>query len=115
MEIKDKSSVIFGNQIDEKTIKSANKSKAKYIKMFGSLINMVLPVRVNSSGALISTIAWVKGIDSGVQNNTVSGSVLNNQALVLNLEWSGSGLNDKVRVMGDYGSRMYLINEVKNG
>ena len=35
MEIKDKSSVIFGNQIDKKTIKQGNKSKKKYIKKFG--------------------------------------------------------------------------------
>ena len=31
----DKSSVIFNNQIDKKTIKGANKSKAKYIKKYG--------------------------------------------------------------------------------
>ena len=31
----DKSSVIFGNQIDAKTIKKAEKSKAKFIKKFG--------------------------------------------------------------------------------
>ena len=31
----DKSSVIFGNQIDQKTIKNANKSKAKFIKKYG--------------------------------------------------------------------------------
>ena len=31
----DKSSVIFGNKIDEKTIKAANKSKAKYQKKYG--------------------------------------------------------------------------------
>lgn len=31
----DKTSVIFGNKIDKKTIKAANKSKAKYIKKFG--------------------------------------------------------------------------------
>ena len=35
MEIKDKSSVIFGNQIDKKTIKKASKSKAKFIKKYG--------------------------------------------------------------------------------
>lgn len=35
MEIKDRSSVIFGNKIDEKTIKKANKSKAKFIKKYG--------------------------------------------------------------------------------
>lgn len=35
MEIKDKSSVIFGNPIDKKTVKKANKGKAKFIKKFG--------------------------------------------------------------------------------
>lgn len=35
MEIKDKSSVIFGNVIDKKTVKKANKSKQKFIKKFG--------------------------------------------------------------------------------
>ena len=35
MEIRDKSSVIFGNQIDAKTIKKAGKSKKKYVKKFG--------------------------------------------------------------------------------
>ena len=35
MEIKDRSSVIFGNKIDEKTIKKGMKSKAKYIKKYG--------------------------------------------------------------------------------
>ena len=33
--MKDKTSVIFNNQIDKKTIKGANKSKAKYIKKYG--------------------------------------------------------------------------------
>ena len=35
MEIKDKSSVIFGNQIDQKTIKKGLKSKQKFVKKFG--------------------------------------------------------------------------------
>ena len=35
MQIKDKSSVIFGNPIDKKTIKKAYKSKAKFIKKYG--------------------------------------------------------------------------------
>lgn len=35
MEVKDKSSVIFGNQIDKKTINKANKSKKKFVKKYG--------------------------------------------------------------------------------
>ena len=39
MEIKDRSSVIFGNPIDSKTIKKANKSKAKFINKYGDDTN----------------------------------------------------------------------------
>ena len=39
MEIKDRSSVIFGNPIDSKTIKKGNKSKAKFIKKYGDDTN----------------------------------------------------------------------------
>lgn len=35
MEVIDKSSLIFNNKIDKKTIKKANKSKRKYVKKFG--------------------------------------------------------------------------------
>ena len=38
MEIKDKSSVIFGNPIDNKTVKKGIKSKNKYIKKFGDFL-----------------------------------------------------------------------------
>ncbi|MBQ7670588.1 MAG: hypothetical protein IJS45_07705 [Clostridia bacterium] len=33
--MKDRTSVIFGNEMDEKTVKAAEKSKAKYIKKYG--------------------------------------------------------------------------------
>ena len=36
----DKSSIIFGNPIPNKTIKKANKSKKKYIKAFGDDTNV---------------------------------------------------------------------------
>ena len=39
MEIKDRSSVIFGNPIDKKTINKANKSKQKFIKKYGDDTN----------------------------------------------------------------------------
>ena len=41
MEIKDKSSVIFGNQIDKKTIKQGLKSKKKFIKKYGDDTNTI--------------------------------------------------------------------------
>ena len=39
MEIKDKSSVIFGNPIDKKTIKKGIKSKNKFLRKYGDDTN----------------------------------------------------------------------------
>ena len=81
------------------------------IKKFGSLINMVLPVHLNPNGNIVSFISRHRGLDSDKQEYIVNGSVLNKSAVILNSEWSGSGLNDAVRVMGDFGSKLYIIKE----
>jgi hypothetical protein len=38
-----------------------------------------------------------------------SGSVLGDMGCVLAQEWSGVGYDDRVRLMGDFGARLYLI------
>ena len=39
----------------------------------------------------------------------LSGSALMSGALKLNQQWMGTGLNDSVRALGDFGSRLYYI------
>ena len=50
----DKTSVIFGNQIDKKTIKSAEKSKQKYIKKFGFGSKTGIDLNGESNGILFN-------------------------------------------------------------
>mgnify|MGYP007012478893 CR=1 FL=1 len=63
MEIKDKSSVIFGNPIDKKTIKKANKSKQKFIKKYGDDSNTLYHLSLENIDSLK---------DMGVQNLVLS-------------------------------------------
>ena len=76
---------------------------------FGGLLNMITPFHVNPNGWLVNVLSKFKTMPGEIDNYTVYGSVLNNRGLILNPEWSASGLNDYVRVLEDFGSRIYLV------
>lgn len=50
--MKDKTSVIFGNQIDKRTIKAANKTKRKYVKKYGDDSNVDYKISFNTIDTL---------------------------------------------------------------
>lgn len=50
--MKDKTNVIFGNPIDKKTIKAANKSKRKYVKKYGDDSNVDYKISFNKIDTL---------------------------------------------------------------
>jgi alpha-galactosidase len=79
------------------------------LHMFGGLINHVLPFKVNERGALISEVAKYKTMPGETESYVLSGSALMSGALKLNQQWMGTGFNDKVRALGDFGSRVYYI------
>lgn len=77
------------------------------IKKFGGLINMVLPVRVNENGFLVNQIAHHKVMPGEKESYVVTGAMINHGAIKLNPEWAGVGYDERVRVLGDFGSRLY--------
>ena len=81
------------------------------IKMFGSLINMVLPIHVNPEGHLVALISKHKGMGGEIEKYVVDGSILND-GLLLKSEWAGTGFNENVRVMGDFGARLYYVHQI---
>ena len=81
------------------------------IRKFGSLVNMILPIHVNPNGAIVRIASKHVTINGEKEQYVVSGNTLNNNAVILDSQWSGSGLNDDVRVMGDFGSRLYIISK----
>ena len=85
------------------------------LKKFGSLVNAISPVHLNPNGALVRILSNLKTMDGEKEEYTVKGNLLNNHAILLQHEWAGTGINDGVRLMGDFGSRMYLIKEIEDG
>lgn len=101
------------NFIDEEIYKVEVRKQEHLLTEFGSLINMVLPVRVNEKGLLIHEISKHKTMPAENEEYLVSGSMLNNNAIKLKPEWSGTGFDDSIRALEDFGSRLYFISLVK--
>ena len=79
------------------------------IKEFGGLINMLTPVHLNPNGWVVNLLSKKMTIPYEKENYLVYGSALNNKGIILNPEWSASGLNEGVRVLEDFGSRLYVV------
>lgn len=82
------------------------------LKEFGSLVNMVLPFHINPDGMLMRIINKFKTIPKENDNYVLDGSILNN-GLILKSEWAGNGISENVRVLKDFGSRLYFIKMIQ--
>ena len=83
------------------------------IREFGSALNMVTPFYVNPKGKLVALLAKFVKMPADIDDYEVDNVILENNALKLNPQWSASGINENVRVMRDFSSRLYLIDYVE--
>lgn len=95
--------------LEDETYAMNVRSQDHNIKKFGGLINMVLPIRVNENGFLVDRIAHHKVMPGEKESYEVTGAMINHGAIKLNPEWAGVGYDEKVRVLGDFGSRLYYF------
>ena len=82
------------------------------IHMFGGLINQILPFRMDDRGFIVNTAANYVTLKGEIEEYNLSGSALMSGALKLNNEWCGTGIGDGVRVLGDFGSRVYYVKKI---
>jgi len=82
------------------------------LSMFGSLVNMFMPVTLSEDSKIKQTLLDNYTLKSENEHYVVSGDVLAYGGLHLNPQFGGLGYNDKVRVFGDFGSRLYYIKRV---
>lgn len=98
---------------DNKLYKITTRQQAFNIKVFGDLINRVLPVTVKQDGKIHDMLSNNFALKSEIETYTVYGDLLNNCGIKLSQQFSGSGYNEHIRVMMDFGSRLYIIEESK--
>lgn len=86
-----------------------NKKERVNIKVFGGLINLVLPIKIKLNGKIHHLISKVYRPHNGNECYRLYGETFEEAGIRLKQQFMGTGFNEKVRVVGDFGSRLYFI------
>ena len=81
------------------------------ISRFGGLINHISPIRLKADGFILRTVNKHFSLIDGRADYELSGEALN-AGIPLAMQYSGTGYNGDIRLTGDYGSSLYLIEEL---
>ena len=82
-----------------------------YIKRFGGLVKHLLPVTLDPNGFILKTVNRFYSLIDCVEDYKCSGKALE-AGVMLNNQFMGSYYNNKIRLLGDYGSSLYTIEAV---
>ena len=80
------------------------------VRRFGGLLKHILPVHLNADGFIIRTADRHYGMKDGMENYTASGAMLA-EGINLAMQYEGSGYNGDLRILGDFGSSLYIVTE----
>ena len=107
-----KESILATHELDQNKFYTVSNVEVPHnIKEFGGLVNMILPIHVNPNGKIVDIASKFVTMPSEKDHYEVSGSALNGSGVILTPEWSATGINESVRILRDFGSRLYLIEE----
>ena len=88
-----------------------SKPQSLRIGQFGDLIKHISPVSIDPNGLIVHTIDHNYSLADGVERFTASGSALGS-GVMLSPRFLGTGYDPSARTQGDYGSSIYVIEEV---
>ncbi|MCU0105494.1 alpha-galactosidase [Acholeplasma vituli] len=81
------------------------------IQQFGHLIAHAIPIKLNPNGYLMHKIGQYKRLNNATESYVVSGAALM-QGIPVIQQFSGTYYNEQTRLLGDFGSQIYIIKEV---
>lgn len=96
------------NKNKKYTVKT--KEQSLYIDRFGGLIKHVVPISLNPNGWIIRTVSKYYALQDCVENYEAYGEVLN-KGIQLNTQFIGTYYNEHTRLLGDFGSSLYMIHQ----
>ncbi|MBO5907350.1 MAG: alpha-galactosidase [Clostridia bacterium] len=82
------------------------------IGRFGSLIKHITPIELRADGFIVRTVDRHFAMTDGKEFYKSSGRALSS-GISLAMQYEGTGYNDKLRILGDYGSNIYHIRELE--
>jgi alpha-galactosidase len=81
------------------------------IGRFGGLIKHISPVPLRSDGAIMRFVDRHFSLVDGEESYACSAEALAG-GIPLAMQYSGTGYNPRIRVLGDFGSTMYTVTEI---
>ena len=82
------------------------------IGRFGSLIKHISPVHIKSDGAIMRFVDRHFSMKDGIEEYRCSAEALKH-GINLAMQYSGTGYDPHLRMLGDYGSTLYTIKEIE--
>jgi alpha-galactosidase len=95
------------------TYRIENRPQFFNLKMFGDLVKHALPIRLNANGTLFNWLSNHYMMKSENDSLVVEGDLLSGYGFVPKQKFIGTGYNDQIRLMGDFGSRIYHIRKTE--
>jgi alpha-galactosidase len=80
------------------------------LDQFGHLISHALPIKLNPKKALFRIVSHFKKLDNATEDVLLSGQSLMH-GYKMKQQFMGTYYNDQTRILGDFGSQVYVIKE----
>jgi alpha-galactosidase len=93
-----------------KTYKLKSVPQKLRIGRFGGLIKHVAPVRLKADGMVVRLADRHFAMDDGQENYICYGETLRS-GVNLAMQYSGTGYSPELRILGDFGSSLYVAEE----
>ena len=84
------------------------------ISRFGGLVKHIMPIHLKPDGFILRTANKYYAVPDGMEKYTASGAMLA-EGINLAMQYEGSGYDPNLRILGDFGSSLYIIKEKENG
>ena len=84
------------------------------ISRFGGLVKHIMPIYLKPDGFILRTANKHYAMPDGMESYVASGAMLE-EGINLSMQYEGSGYDPNLRILGDFGSSLYIIKEKENG
>lgn len=87
------------------------KPQAVFLKRFGGLVKHIMPITLDPGGFILRTANRFYGLDDCQERYEAYGDALL-AGIKLNNQFMGSYYNEQTRLLGDFGSNLYLYEQI---
>ena len=97
---------------ESKRYRMQTKGQRVFIRRFGGLVNHLLPFTINPNGMPFRWVDRLYAMQDCVETYIASGKTLM-QGVHLNQQFVATGYNNQIRMLGDFGSNLYALDEIE--